>query len=165
MEPGPPAVTTAVRRFDRLELAHAIEALYAAFSPYSPGNPIDVCPHCNLDAAERVLRERPLRELTWSDLGPYCPRALTAFGNGSDLRYFLPRILELYVGDHRGAPCGLFVTFGKLERADWTNWPEAERAAIGAFVDAWRRVLAGEARESEDAAWQFEELRLAAFAL
>jgi hypothetical protein len=157
--------TSTERRFHGIELSRAIEGLYDAFEAYPLRTLIDFCPHCQLDAAERQLQARPLRELGWADLRAYCPKAITAFGDAADFKHFLPRILELYVTDHRGAPCCLFVTFGKLEQAAWASWPVEEVAAVRTFIDAWKRVLANRARESEDAAWELDELKAALIAL
>lgn len=157
--------TSTVNRFNRLELSRAIDALYETFEPYGLADRIDFCPHCALDDSERRLHVRPLGELAWVDLWDYCTRAVTTFGDESDLKHFLPRILELYVTDHRGAPCCLFVMFGKLDLACWETWGAEEVAAVRAFIEAWRRVLAHDATESEDAAWELEELRAATIAL
>ena len=48
--------------------------------------------------------------------------------------------------------------FEKLDSAKWTRWPADEGAAIRRFIDAWRRVLAAQARESEQGAWELNEL-------
>lgn len=163
--PHPYGVYGVVRRYDWMELARAIDALYATFEPYTLKDRVDFCPHCELDASERQLHIRPLRDMTWADLWAYCPKAVTTFGDEFDLRHFLPRILELYVGDHRGAPCCLFVTFGKLDQAGWTDWPAGEVTAVREFLAAWRRVLATAAVTSEGAAWELDELQSAMLAL
>ena len=143
---------------ERIELELTIDRLYEAFDAYPLEERIDCCPHCELDAAERRLHLRPLRELTWADLGIFAFKALTNFGDADDFRHFLPRLLELYVLDHSGAPHTLFMLFEKLNAAKWTNWPADEVAAIRRFIDAWKRVLTTQARESEDGAWELDEL-------
>ncbi len=40
-----------------------------------------------------------------------------------------------------------------------------EVAAVRLFIEAWRRVLARAAKESEGAAWEFDELRAGLIAL
>jgi hypothetical protein len=149
------------RRFDRRELARALDGLYDAFAGYPLKERIDLCPHCQLDAAERRLHLRPLREMTWDDLGVFSFRAMTTFGDEDDFKHFLPRLLELYVLDHRGAPHTLFMVFGKLADATWEGWPAEEVAAIRHVVEAWQRVLAARAHESEDDAWELDEVRAA----
>jgi hypothetical protein len=126
---------------------------------------LDVCPHCELDAAERRLHVKPLRELSWADLGTYSFKALTSFGDLDDFKHFLPRLLELYVLDHRGAPYSLFMLCGKLEASTWTTWPAGEVAAIRTFIEAWQRALAHEARGSEESDWELDELRAGISAL
>lgn len=150
---------------ERIEFARAIEALYDVFEGYPLRPRIDSCPHCELEAAERRLHMRPLRDLTWADLGIYAFKALTSFGDRDDLRHFLPRVLELYVVDHAGAPHTLFMFFHKLHVARWETWPADETAAIRRFLEAWKRVLSGQARDSEQAAWELDELTGAMSAL
>lgn len=149
----------------RADLAAAIESLYEVFDAYPLKDRIDSCPHCELDEAESRLHARPLREMTWADLGAYSSRAMTTFGDEDDFRHFLPRILELYVFDHPGAPYFLTMLFGKLDEAGWTTWPTAEVVAIRRLVEAWERTLAAGAGESEEGAWELEELRSAITAL
>jgi hypothetical protein len=151
--------------FERVDLGRATDALYEAFAAYPLKERIDTCPHCELDAAERRLHVRLLREMRWSDFGPYPFKALTSFGEEEDLKHFLPRILELYVSDHAGAPYTLFMVFGKLDQAQWLTWPAGEVAAIRRFVDAWQRALAREAHESDESAWELDELRAGISAL
>ena len=74
-------------------------------------------------------------------------------------------LLELYVLDHRGAPYSLFMVFGKLADATWTAWPAEEVDAIRRFIEAWQRVLGARVHESEDDAWELEEVRAAVSAL
>lgn len=151
--------------FARRDLASATATLYEAFEAYPLKERIDTCPHCELDAAERRLHLRPLRALTWTDLGTYAFKALTSFGDLDDFKHLLPRILELYVVDHRGAPYSLFMFFGKLETARWTAWPAGEAAAIRRFVDAWQQALAKESSQSDESAWELDELRAGISAL
>jgi hypothetical protein len=144
--------------FGRIDLERRLEDVYQAFAGYPLADRIDHCPHCELDAAERQLHARPLRELTWRELGAFSFRATTAFGDLADLKHFLPRLFELYAVDHLGAPYSLFMFFGKLEAAAWTTWPPAEVAAIRAFIEAWKRLATARAQESETGAWELDEL-------
>jgi hypothetical protein len=144
--------------FDRIELERRTEDLYQAFADYPLADRIDHCPHCELDEAERQLHARPLSELTWRELGPFAFRAMATFGDLADLKHFLPRLLELYAADHVGAPHSLFMFFGKLDAAAWTTWPPGEVAAIRAFVEAWKRLAAARAHESDSDAWELGEL-------
>jgi hypothetical protein len=148
-----------VRRFDAAELDRSVDALYDVFGAYPLRTKIDACPHCELDAAERQLHVRPLRDMTWADLGTYSFKALTSFGDQDDLRHFLPRVLELYACDHAGAPHALMMFCGKLDLAAWTTWPAEEVAALRRFFDAWTLVVTARAGESEEGAWELDELK------
>jgi len=141
------------------ELGRATATLYEAFHGYPLKTKIEGCPHCKLDAAEASLHRRPLHELAWADLGVYPFKAMTTFGDESDFKHFLPRILELYVLDYEGAP-DVFIIFGKLNYASWTSWPKSETRAIRQFVSAWRGALAASQRESTEN-WQLDELESA----
>ncbi len=143
---------------ERIELERAIDRLYEAFDGYPLKDRIDCCPHCELDVLERRLHLQPLRELTWADLGLFAFKALTSFGDEDDLRHFLPRLLELYVLDHAGAPYTLFMLFHKLDSAAWTTWPADEVRALRTFLETWKRVLTRQALESDQAAWELDEL-------
>lgn len=143
------------------ELARATATLYEAFRGYPLKPKIEGCPHCELDSAEASLHARPLHELRWADLGVYPFKAMTTFGDESDFKHFLPRILELYVLDHEAAHYDVAVIFDKLNYASWTSWPETETQAIRRFVSAWRRALTTSQHESTEEPWQLEELESA----
>lgn len=97
------------------ELAQAKATVYEAFRGYPLKPKIEVCPHCELDFAEASLHARALQDLPWADLGVYPFKAMTIFGDESDFKHFLPRILELYVLDHEGAHYDVAVIFEKLK--------------------------------------------------
>src|SRR5262245_52533685 len=142
-------------------LRRAIETLYEVFGCYGLKSKMDLCPDCELDAAEASLRTRPLQTLTWKDLGVYPFKAMTTFGDESDFKHFLPRILELYAVDYGGALWDLAVIFKKLNYASWRSWPDNETRAVRGFVTAWRDALAANQRESDGDAWLLDELEAA----
>src|SRR4051794_16590732 len=69
--------------------------------------------------------------------------ALTTMGDERDLRWLLPRLVELLASDpDRVAHPD--VVAGKLTMAGFDGWPEDERATVrGAFLALWRLWLDG----------------------
>lgn len=62
------------------------------------------------------------------------------YGGAPDLKYFLPRLLELAV--QRPLREGLTVVFSTAYQAELPSWPEAERLSPHRFLRAWwRQVL------------------------
>jgi len=117
-------------------LNNAIEGLYDVFKGYRLRPHIEGCPCCVDENDQARVRSRPLRELTSDDLGPIAMNALTTWGEVSDLKHFLPRLLELVATD---SEC-MFETeilIGKLHDGVWTNWSTAEQVALNAYFDAW----------------------------
>jgi hypothetical protein len=143
------------------ELARSIAMLYEAFREYPLNARIEACPHCELESAKACLHTRPLRELGWAELGVYTFKAMTTFGDAIDFKHFLPRILELYVLDHRGAQYDVSVVFEKLNYASWQSWPDSEVAAVRHFVAAWRWALAAAQQDSGRECWKLGELEAA----
>jgi hypothetical protein len=143
------------------DLRRATAALYHVFSIYPLKPKIEVCPDCELDAAEASLHTRSLRELRWKDFGVYPFKAMTTFGDEGDFKHFLPRIFELYLLDHKSARYDAAIVFDKLNYANWTSWPESETAAIRAFVTSWLQSLTVRQQEAGGDFWQLEELRSA----
>ena len=143
------------------DLTTSTAALYEAFHRYPLKPRIEGCPHCKLESAEASLHSRPLRDLSWGDFGVYPFKAMTTFGDESDFKHFLPRILELCLLDYEGALWDVAVILGKLDYAGWASWPEPEIQAVRRFVGAWRQALAARVHESTEEAWQLEELESA----
>jgi hypothetical protein len=143
------------------QLGEATAALYEVFGRYSLKSMIACCPHCELGSAEAKLRARPLRQLTWDDLGVYVFKAMTTFGDEQDFKHFLPRILELFAIDPENAHYDLNIVFRKLEYASWTEWPEAERRVVHGYVRAWHGMLIDRDADSSGEYWEREELESA----
>ena len=79
------------------ELEAAIEACYAAFRHCeAPHAPLDACTHCCMDPALEVqMRRLPLREITTQHFYGYNDAAKSAVQPTEELRYLIPRLLEL----------------------------------------------------------------------
>ena len=120
-------------------LRAAIDALYAVFSSYGPGN--DFCGFCySQDEVERITRtpvsELPVelsRKLLW-ETGNH-------WQNSEVYRHYLPRMLEILappISEEDLYPAHLFETMDYL---DIKSWPEYERLAIRDFLLAITPLL------------------------
>lgn len=122
--------------------------LYDVFGRYARPRGETYSPYANVTAADAAaIRERPLRELSGRDLAKYAMRAITTWGDAEELRYYLPRLLELLVTE-RGWVDKPTVMLN-LSTAAWRTWPGPEQEAIEAFVRAvWPPLLAGHVKLS-----------------
>lgn len=120
-------------------LQAAIEDLYRVFRAPPPER-IEGCPCCIDQSELRVLHTVPLRKLSSDDLCAFSSSALLTVGEEADVRYFLPRILELCALEPDGFP-DIEIRLGKLGLMDWQAWPADERRAIGCFVREWLEGL------------------------
>ena len=114
------------------ELTKAIQKLYQVFSTYKiQGSLRDrSCDCCVTDEEIKALLSKPLNSIRVKEINYYMTSAITTFGDVNDYKHFLPRILELItVSDILDG----FVTFEKLNYANWTSWNEDEVFAIKKF--------------------------------
>jgi hypothetical protein len=126
----------------RQKLAEAIENLYATFSEFRLGGPMDGHPPLP-PAKEERLQTIPLRHLTPDDLDQYAFRALTTVGTEEQFKHFLPRLLEITAYEGSVGYVDIQIVLGKLEYAHWTFWSVQERQAIERYLWAlWESVLA-----------------------
>lgn len=83
-----------------------------------------------------------MRQLTTETLRPYAAKVMLTVGDTADLRYFLPRLLEIACGAGFDWP-DLEPQLGRLRYAHWTNWPGGEREAVRDVLAAlWSHTLA-----------------------
>jgi hypothetical protein len=121
-----------------------IEALYRVFARYAPRGVVMGCPHCLSEEEMARLTATPLRAHTGESLGHYTFKAMTTWGVESDFKYFLPRILELFPFQEFGAVSAELLA-KKILHAGWKAWPEEERIAVQAYVEAvWDLLLTRE---------------------
>ncbi|WP_027482457.1 hypothetical protein [Deinococcus pimensis] len=116
-------------------LRAAIDGLYAAFSSYGMPAHVEMSSLRDPERELGALRRLPLRDVPAGELDAYASHAITTVGDEDLLRFALPRLLELTA--RRDLVTNEEIVLGKLEAAGWRAWPERERAAILAFLDAW----------------------------
>lgn len=115
------------------ELQIAVDNLYQLFAAYPPNPRMSGSPlYGDLEAWNRELMGKPLRELTSDNLSRYTAKAMTTWGQVENFKYFLPRIFELTAIFE--PPTDVWVILGKLEYAGWNNWPVAEKESINEFL-------------------------------
>jgi hypothetical protein len=119
------------------QLSAAIDRLYEVFAHVPRPSTIDYCDHCfSVDDERALLAPVELRQLSIDVLRPYAANVMLTVGDVDDLRYFVPRILEIACTVEFQWP-DLEPLAGRLTTADWRHWPADETAAIG---DLWRAL-------------------------
>ncbi|MEU4117919.1 hypothetical protein AB0F71_25940 [Kitasatospora sp. NPDC028055] len=120
-------------------LDRLLAGLPEAFSTAPRPSRIDGCPCCASRAGLDRLLRTPREQLTPGELGPYAASVLNTVGAPADLRYFLPRILQLVLTSELARP-ELPLVGRKLAQAGWQDWPEAPY--LRRLLDAlWLDVL------------------------
>lgn len=129
----------------------AIKNLYDTFANVPRPHLIEGCPCC-IDRKEvDKLLSQPLRDIAPKEMAPFATSAMLTVGSAEDLRYFLPRILEIRTSDRSWWP-DVEVIFSALAEAKWHDWSEEEQRAIRRLV----RAVIENCRESgdDDSAWE-----------
>lgn len=131
------------------KLKTAIENLYTVFSKY-PGNASmsGSSNYDDLDSWNKQLYTKKLRKLTEDDLSRFVGKVITTWGGENDFKHFLPRILELTA--ELNTPYDIWVLYGKLEIANYMNWPLTEQTAIHDFTRSlWDNLLSDNSEKAE----------------
>jgi hypothetical protein len=119
--------------------------LYAAFSDEPRPTSVPRCEHCFSDVDEaELLADIPLRELSTDVVGLYARNAAAdTVGGPPDLKYFLPRIVELAV-DEAGFMVDVEHVTLVVARLRLAGWRGDQCAALGEVLCAnWLSVLGG----------------------
>lgn len=124
------------------ELRSIVEEAYRVFGGYRLAGPLTVC-HCNVCMTreiERELIETPLREIPSNLLAEYTNSAHD-WDDGPvarEMRYFLPRYLELIANYDPPDHIGLDICLRRIGRGGWRGkWPGDEEDVIDSFLDAF----------------------------
>lgn len=122
------------------ELEATIRDAYSIFANYEVRYPLVVChcPCCMTVETERELTETPLRQISSSLLAEYTNSA-HGWDDGQaarEMRYFLPRYLELIAAYDPPDDGGMDICLRRLGYAQWRKkWPEAEIDVLNRFFD------------------------------
>jgi hypothetical protein len=120
------------------ELQATVEDAYRVFARYSLGGDLVAC-HCDVCMTEEAaleLSRTPLRQIPPALLAEYTNSAHDWDDTvvARQLRYFLPRYLELIAANDPPDGLGLGVCLRRLGYADWrAKWPAEEGAALDRF--------------------------------
>jgi hypothetical protein len=133
-----------------------IERLYGVMSRYRLRPDMDGCPHCVDDQMKESLVGSPLRELSCQELREYGFKAMTTWGDASDYKHFLPRILELAATPEGQVHLGfdLDLIARKVKDAGWEEWAPGERAAVIAYFES---ALDCATSSGEDSGWYADQ--------
>lgn len=124
------------------ELESIVEEAYGVFGRYRITTPtLTVC-HCNCCMTvgiERELIKTPLREIPSDVLAEYTNSA-HGWDDGPiarEMRYFLPRYLELIARDDPPDNMGIDICLRRLGSAKWREkWPDDEVQLLDRFFEA-----------------------------
>jgi len=132
---------TSTTHRQKQNLRDAIAVLYDTFSAYPLRPYLKGAPCCADEVAYQRMQVTPLQHLTAFDLNRFACNVLTVWGMETDYKHFLPRLLELIAFDARNFYWSELV-IGKLNSANWRNWPRAERRAVEYYLMAlWEYIL------------------------
>ncbi len=124
---------------EQLELSaamrEAVERLYAVFGPNKvPPCMLDVCTHCCMDAELEIeMRRLPLQKISAAHFYQYNCSAKSAQQPAPEVRYLLPRLLELVA---LGAELhhSTELQLQRIGNCDSVEFTAKERAALEAFA-------------------------------
>lgn len=128
------------RRALSLDVQASLDATYDVFSRFTSQ---DLDPSWRAfwhPAEQAAIDSLPVRQLPEELMGFVLANVVYLYGGPADLKYFLPRLLELAV--QRPLREGLTAVLSAAYQAKLPSWPEAERTAVHRFLLAWwRQVL------------------------
>lgn len=126
-----------------MDLSASIERLYDVFSKYRQPAHSHSSPFSGItEHDEARLYSKPLRNLAEDDLWMYAMHAMTTWGDIAEYKHYLPRLYELLVVHPGWTDAELLI--GRLDTAEWSQWPDAERDAVIAFLHelwAWSLTI------------------------
>jgi hypothetical protein len=121
----------------------AVAALYEMTRLDRPRRPVSGCDHCVPEADARTLMEVPRESAPESLMDRYGFKALTTWGDERDLRWFLPRLVEL-LAICPGCLADPGIVADKVVMAGFATWPADEQVTVrAAFLALWRLWLDG----------------------
>jgi hypothetical protein len=137
------------------EALWALREVESVFAGYRLSDELNYCPCCTEPEFIERLKTSPRDRVSAPDAASFFMSALDTLGNANDLKYFVPRLCS----DALSGTAGYDVdcAFAKLLRADFVQWPIAERNALAhCLTAAWRcflRAVPSEERTADLYGW------------
>jgi hypothetical protein len=119
---------------DPAALLPRLYTLFASY-PFRPGFEQRCSPVTPPDSAEIIALAKPIRRISSAELSRYAFKALTTWGDETDLRHFLPRLCELLCNN--AYPWDPELLLDKLLYANATSWPDNELLLLREFFCAF----------------------------
>lgn len=117
----------------------ALAEVERAFAVYRPSEPISYCDCCTDPKMMARFVTMPRDDLSEDDVSCLAGSLLYTIGETNDLKYLVPRFCRDML---TRALYDLDSIFARFVRADFHDWPEAERRAVRGFLAAaWRSAL------------------------
>jgi hypothetical protein len=115
-------------------LKKALNDLYVAFESVPSPVSIPYCSHCVTDAEiAELLAAGPVRSVPVQVIAPYASNlVVNTVGSRDDARYFIPRILDIVIGQRQVWPDLPLVA--RFLGAATRDWPRPERIAIDDLI-------------------------------
>lgn len=116
------------------KLNKIVEESYKVFSGNKPSEYIDACTYCCMTEKDaQKLKSLPLREIPLELLKEYQDAAKPSSLNVSELKYFVPRYLEL-VKDFQFPTYEPLLSFDRFGRIDILDWTKDERSLLEEYA-------------------------------
>lgn len=137
------------------DLKAIVDEAYRVFGDYRLHRSLSVCRcnSCMSEKTEAALLRTPLREIPSNLLAEYTNSA-HGWDDGPiarEMRYFLPRYLDLIARNDPPDTMGLDICLRRLGSAGWrTTWPEPEVRLLDSYFDA---LVAASVRQVDLVEW------------
>lgn len=129
-----------------------IERMYQVFDRYPVPSQFDVCLACCVSIKdEQSLRQTPLRHLSPEVLYEYNSSARSTQQDADEIRYLLPRLLELIAQGKEPAICQE-LCLERVANAALESWPDNERDLLADYARQYIVDLLDEAERKAELA-------------
>ena len=114
-----------------------IQTLYNTFESYTILGDLRhrSCDCCVTNEEIKHLLSTPLNQISSKNIRPFMQSGATTFGDITDYKHFLTRLLELLTELDSDLLFD-FTCFEKLNYLKWETWPDKEQSAINSFFKA-----------------------------
>ncbi len=118
------------------ELKEIIIEGYELFSKYKITSNLDVCSCCVSEEEQADLIKTPLEKISLKLLSVYNNSAMAEMINKNELKYFLPRILEL-IAEFKFPSHSVEITLNRIEYISSENWSIEEMIFLKRFMKSF----------------------------